>query len=128
MRFKAFPCGVGHMKIGELSRRTGVSVRLLRYYEEQGLLTSRRSPGGHRGYADDAPDTVGRIRSLLAAGLPTRVIRDLMPCWDGAALQSCVTGHLQDHLDDLDTRIAELQRARTSLHGFLTASAGTPAG
>ncbi|MFB6640979.1 MerR family DNA-binding transcriptional regulator [Streptomyces chartreusis] len=38
------------MKIGELSSRTGVSVRLLRYYEEQGLLLSQRTAGGHRSY------------------------------------------------------------------------------
>ncbi|TBL33964.1 MerR family DNA-binding transcriptional regulator [Verrucosispora sp. NA02020] len=36
------------MKIGELSRLTGVSPRLLRYYEEQGLLTSYRIGAGHR--------------------------------------------------------------------------------
>jgi DNA-binding transcriptional MerR regulator len=54
------------MKIGELSRETYVSVRLLRYYEAQGLLTSRRSEGGHRHYGSDAPVTVARIRTLLA--------------------------------------------------------------
>ncbi|WP_433252810.1 MerR family DNA-binding transcriptional regulator [Actinomadura nitritigenes] len=35
------------MKIGDLSRETGVAVRLLRYYESQGLLTSERTEGGH---------------------------------------------------------------------------------
>ncbi|NED82406.1 MerR family DNA-binding transcriptional regulator, partial [Streptomyces sp. SID11233] len=34
------------MKIGELARRTGASVRSLRYYEQQGLLDSTRTPGG----------------------------------------------------------------------------------
>ncbi|MFI0350714.1 MerR family transcriptional regulator [Actinomadura sp. 9N407] len=46
-------------------------------------VSSRRSDGGHRHYGADAPATVARIRTLLAAGLPTKVIRDLMPCFVG---------------------------------------------
>ncbi|WP_129841079.1 MerR family transcriptional regulator [Streptomyces sp. RFCAC02] len=113
------------MKIGELSRTTGVAVRLLRYYEEQGLLASRRSEGGHRHYAPDAPETVARIRTLLAAGLPTRVIRELMPCLtgDGSGVQACVIDHVRTRLADLDSRIDDLVRARTALGGILDASA-----
>jgi DNA-binding transcriptional MerR regulator len=44
----------GHMKIGEPGRVTGVSVRLLRYHEEQGLLTCERTAGGHRTHPADA--------------------------------------------------------------------------
>jgi DNA-binding transcriptional MerR regulator len=112
------------VKIGELARRTGVGVRLLRYYEEQGLLTSQRSDGGHRQYATDAPITVARIRTLLAAGLPTKVIRDLMPCFsgDGSNLDACVLDHLRTQLAELDTRVADLLQARTSLVEILTAS------
>lgn len=58
------------MKIGELAAATDTSVRLLRYYEEQGLLESHRLDSGHRRYDGDAPDVVRRIRSLLDAGLP----------------------------------------------------------
>lgn len=112
------------MKIGELSRETGVAVRLLRYYEAQGLLTSHRSEGGHRHYGPEAPLTVARIRTLLAAGLPTRVIRDLMPCFagDGTELQACVLDHLKAQLAELDSRIADLNQARTALSGILDAS------
>jgi DNA-binding transcriptional MerR regulator len=62
------------MRIGELSRRTGVSVRLLRYYEQQGLLMPVRRPSGYREYGDQDLERVRRIRLLLAAGLPTRTI------------------------------------------------------
>ncbi|WP_043636354.1 MerR family transcriptional regulator [Nonomuraea candida] len=115
------------MKIGELSRETGVAVRLLRYYEDQGLLTSHRSEGGHRHYGPEAPATVERIRALLAAGLPTKVIRELMPCFagHGIQLQACVLDHLKAQYAELDSRIADLAQARTALGDILQASART---
>lgn len=42
------------MRIGELAAKAGVSVRALRYYEEQNLLASERSPGGQRHYPHSA--------------------------------------------------------------------------
>ncbi|MGV9772765.1 MerR family transcriptional regulator [Streptosporangium sp. NPDC003464] len=121
------------MKIGDLARETGVSMRLLRYYEEQELLVSERAGGGHRRYAADAPATVRRIRIFLGAGLPTRVIRDLLPCvtGDGPDLDPCVIGHLREQLGGIDERIAGLQEARASLAGLLQATEGArpaPAG
>ena len=60
------------MRIGELSERTGTPRRLLRYYEEQGLLVPDRTPNGYRDYAERTVDRVLQIRGLLEAGLPTR--------------------------------------------------------
>lgn len=68
------------MRIGELSARSGVSPRSLRYYEERGLLASRRTPGGHREYGEDAVERVDRVQCLLGAGLNTETIRELLPC------------------------------------------------
>ena len=70
------------MKIGELAERTGVSRRLLRYYEEQGLLIPSRALNGYREYAEAHVDVVQQISGLLDAGLPTRIIRQLLPCLD----------------------------------------------
>ncbi|MCT7660460.1 MerR family transcriptional regulator [Mycobacterium deserti] len=68
------------MRIGELARRTGVSTRLLRYYEEQGLIVPARSANGYREYTEAFADQVIQIRGLLEGGLPTRVIRQVLPC------------------------------------------------
>lgn len=57
------------MRIGELARLTGASTRALRYYEEQGLLFSSRTPSGYRVYAESDVDRVAYIRMLFAAGL-----------------------------------------------------------
>ncbi|WP_372407064.1 MerR family transcriptional regulator [Streptomyces luteireticuli] len=114
------------MRIGELAGRTGVSVRLLRYYEEQGLLASERTPGGHRSYAADAPLVVGRIRGLLDAGLPTRVIREVLPCveGDGLFVHPCVGDRLRDQLRGMDEKIAGLQESRTGLAAILAETEG----
>lgn len=102
------------MLIGELSRRTGVSERLLRYYEGAELLSSHRRPNGYRDYDDDAVETVRRVRGLLAAGLPTRTIRHILPCTSPEGLSACpgVVNSLRDRLQTLDQRADELAEAR----------------
>jgi DNA-binding transcriptional MerR regulator len=109
------------MKIGELSKQTGVSTRLLRYYEEQGLLASHRVGAGHRHYAEDAPAVVRRIRILLGVGLPTKEIRGLLPCVgeEGATLDPCVIPYLREHLQSLDECIGELRETRAELVDLL---------
>jgi DNA-binding transcriptional MerR regulator len=68
------------MRIGELARRTGTSTRALRYYEERGLLSPQRRPSGYREYDDRSVATVSRIQVLLAAGLSSAVIAEILPC------------------------------------------------
>jgi len=72
------------MKIGELAARTGVSARMLRYYEGQGLIRPVRLHNGYRDYGDYLIERVVRIRGLLDAGIPTRVIGEILPCFDGS--------------------------------------------
>jgi DNA-binding transcriptional MerR regulator len=75
-------CKLEHMRIGELAERTGVSRRLLRYYEEQGLVTPSRALNGYREYGEPHVHVVEQITGLLDAGLPTRIIQQLLPCLD----------------------------------------------
>ncbi|MEU0389489.1 MerR family transcriptional regulator [Streptomyces chartreusis] len=108
-----------------LSRRTGVSERLLRYYERAELIQSERRANGYRDYPDDAVEIVRRIRALLAAGLPTRVIRHILPCAvDGATLRPCpgVLDHLRAQLNTLDLRAADLARVRDLLRQTIAAT------
>jgi DNA-binding transcriptional MerR regulator len=114
------------MRIGELSRRTGVSVRLLRYYEEQGLLRPVRRPSGYREYAEDDVRTVRNIRTLLGAGLSTRTIAALLPCMvdDGDTLMAACSGTLSDlrrERERIDRAVADLQAAGAVLDTIMTA-------
>jgi hypothetical protein len=64
----------GNMRIGELRRRTGVSERLLRYYEEQGLLRPQRRPSGYREY-DDSDVTRDHMTSRInGSDTPNKVL------------------------------------------------------
>ncbi|MEW2575956.1 MerR family transcriptional regulator [Streptomyces syringium] len=108
------------MRIGELSRRTGVSPRLLRYYEGQGLLVSERDSNDYRRYGPDAVERVTRVRELLAGGLTTEAIRDLLPCTQGGpGLLACEHSVqvLDGQLSRVDEQMAELARKREALLG-----------
>ncbi|WP_433658281.1 MerR family transcriptional regulator [Nocardia sp. CA-128927] len=108
------------MLIGELARRTAVSTRLLRYYEEQGLLQPQRDSLGYRAYGDDAPDQVRHIRDMLAAGLSTEDIRSLLPCaidHVDKSIQACDQSLdiVESRHSELDNKIAVLERQRELL-------------
>jgi DNA-binding transcriptional MerR regulator len=115
------------VRIGELSRRTGVSQRLLRYYEEQSLLTPQRLPSGYRVYTDSDVLRVAHIRSLLAAGLSTDTIAEVLPCMgvDGERLIASICPELVDELLVERARIAAsiqaLQEAQSALDTIITA-------
>ncbi|MEV5747395.1 MerR family transcriptional regulator [Actinoallomurus sp. NPDC052308] len=113
------------MLIGELAARTETSERLLRYYERVGLLRPEREPNGYRVYDDGAVETVARVRALLAAGLPTRVIRQVLPCTSAeSTVAPCpgVLDALRAQLDALDRRSAQIATARELLRRTIAAA------
>ncbi|MHA6693601.1 MerR family transcriptional regulator [Homoserinimonas sp. A520] len=113
------------MRIGELSRRTGVPTRMLRYYEEQGLLTSKRSPNGYRDYPDTAAEVVDLVRGLISSGLPTKLIHLLigMDGVEGGELARTCTRNLAEtltaELSSLESKIDCLSRSRDTMRNFL---------
>lgn len=107
------------VRIGELATRTGVSVRALRYYEEQGLLAPERSPSGQRHFRDDAVDQVLLIQRLYAAGLSSRAIAELLPCVvDGSATPELVD-RLEVQRGRIDGQIAALISVRDRLDSVI---------
>jgi DNA-binding transcriptional MerR regulator len=115
------------MRIGALAERTGVSTRLLRYYEEQGLITPRRADNGYREYPEELVDRVTQIRGLLEAGMPTRIIRQVLPCLEdpGSIHVDSATpeliADLERERDRMDSRIQCLSRNREAISAYLAA-------
>jgi DNA-binding transcriptional MerR regulator len=122
------------MRIGELARRTGVSERSLRYYEQQNLLASERTAGGHRDYPERAVDRVIRIQELFAAGLNSRTIARILPCMrdtDGGPSEIAtpqLVADLTSERERIDRMMAELANSREVLDGVITAAAEPPEG
>jgi DNA-binding transcriptional MerR regulator len=117
------------MRIGRLSELTGVSVRLLRYYEEQGLLAPLRTSAGQRVFSSHDVERVHRIRRLLDAGLGTRVIRTILDCACGGDgdVEACLDPLLVAELEQLDGRLAQLTRHRNAVAGLVRGPASAPA-
>ncbi|MDI2131100.1 MerR family transcriptional regulator [Yinghuangia seranimata] len=115
------------MRIGELSRRTGVHERLLRYYEEQHLLRPERRPSGYREYREADVDTVRRVRSLLGAGLNTATIATILPCLRDEAdrlVPTCsdLLADLLKERERITKAITDLQISRSALDTVIAAA------
>ncbi|MGH3099207.1 MAG: MerR family transcriptional regulator [Streptosporangiales bacterium] len=116
------------MRIGELSRLTGTPTRMLRYYEERGLLQPDRDTNGHRSYPAAAVNRVRQIRGLLDCGLTSQLIATILPCLhDPDDLQT--TAHclppqtlaqITAELDRLQQRVDCLTRNRDAIRAYLT--------
>jgi DNA-binding transcriptional MerR regulator len=110
------------VRIGEVAVESGVSVRALRYYEEQGLLSSARTDGGQRRYGADAVERVEWIRMLLGAGLSTATIRDFVPCFEAHVVTEEVRTRLAAERARLDAHVAALVATRDRLDSLIAAS------
>ncbi|GAA4507260.1 MerR family transcriptional regulator [Actinoallomurus oryzae] len=115
------------MRIGRLAERTGVPPRLLRYYEEQGLLTPGRLPNGYRDYGEHLVGRVAQIRGLLDAGLTTSIIRQILPCLDDPCTihvrdaDPDLIAALEHQREQMDAKIACLTRNRDAISTYLDA-------
>ncbi len=106
---------------GEMSRRSGVAVSALHFYEREGLIVSRRTSGNQRRYPRETLRRVAFIRMSQRLGIPLARIRD--------ALSSLPDDRVPTSKDwaklsagwrqDLDDRIVHLQRLRDNLAGCI---------
>lgn len=103
------------LKIGEVARRAGVSVRTLHYYEEIGLLEPVRSESGHRLYGRAAIERLQQIRSLQQLGLSLSEI-DALLRGQSISPERIVADHIAEvqaqleTLSVLETQLKHLQR------------------
>jgi DNA-binding transcriptional MerR regulator len=113
----------GHgLRIGEVSRRSGVSQRSLRYYEQQGLISTERAGNGYREYGDDVVARAATIHSLFGMGFPRDVVGAVLACAGpaSAAAHDEAAEALSRVRDEMDERIRLLTGTREAIDAFLT--------
>lgn len=111
------------MRITELAEQVGTSARMLRYYEDEGLLTPVRGGNGYRDYDDVDARAAAQIVALSEAGLTLPAIRTVLPCAaaDGGSLRACPTvpPELRKQLRIIRDRITTLTRSAQSIENYL---------
>ena len=98
------------MNIGEASKATGISVKMLRYYEEIGLVRAAlRSLSGYRVYSDKNIAMLRFVRRARDLGFQVRQIGALLDLWkDGSRASADVKSLAMDHVRELEQRRREL--------------------
>jgi MerR family transcriptional regulator, copper efflux regulator len=117
------------LTIGELSQRTGASVRSIRHYDEHGLLASARASNGYRMFPEKAVTQVKQIQRMIATGFTIEDIRGFPDCMlliEGARSCDQITDVQRQRLEAIDRQIADLERRRMRLIKTLSEGAVPP--
>ncbi|MEV4539190.1 MerR family transcriptional regulator [Asanoa sp. NPDC049518] len=116
------------MRVGELARRTGTTIRALRYYESVGLVVPRRLGNGYREYDPIAVRMVAQIRELTTLGLSVEETRPFVESIaagsDDADVCAAALATYRGTITAIQERIGKLTAQRDALNARLDAAAG----
>ncbi len=114
------------MNIGEAAKASGVSAKMIRYYEQTGLMPpARRSASGYRLYTDIDVHRLHFIRRARDLGFSLAEVQNLLELWDNDKRHSADVKQLaQAHIDDLREKISSLQQMANTLQTLIDCCAG----
>ena len=114
------------MNIGEAASASGVSAKMIRYYEQAGLIPpAARSAAGYRLYGDDDVHRLRFIRRARDLGFSVAEIGELLDLWHDRSRRSADVKRLaQAHIADLEGRIARLRQMADTLQHLADCCAG----
>ncbi|MFM7445852.1 MAG: Cu(I)-responsive transcriptional regulator [Tabrizicola sp.] len=114
------------MNIGEASAASGVSAKMIRYYEETGLIPAAgRTGSGYRTYGPKEVQILRFVRRARDLGFPMEKVADLLALWrDRDRASADVKRLAQDQIDTLDQRIREMEAMKATLTHLVHCCAG----
>ena len=113
------------MNIGDVSTRSGLPAKTIRYYEDIGLVTPPRDANGYRAFRDADLHKLTFLARSRALGFSIEDCRALLALWEDQSRASAdVRAIAQGHLSEIDRKIADLQAMRATLSDLVRDCAG----
>jgi len=99
------------MNIGQVSKKTGISSKMIRYYEQIGLLNlAKRSTSGYRIYSEQDLKTLNFLKHARDLGFSSEQMKELLLLWKNTERHSAEVKQLTlQHIHSLNQKIAQLQ-------------------
>ena len=113
------------LSIGELSRRTGVKVPTIRYYEEIGLIRPARDSNGYRDFSETDVHKLAFLGRARALGFPISECRNLLQLYEDDSRTSAEVKEIAKvHLREIEGKIRDLDEMRATLANLISSCAG----
>jgi Cu(I)-responsive transcriptional regulator len=113
------------MNIGIISERTGLPAKTIRYYEDIGLIRPMRNTNGYRAFRESDYHKLAFLGRARALGFTIDDCRTLLALYeDESRASSDVKELAQEHLEQIDEKLAQLQGMRATLSRLVSACAG----
>ena len=113
--------------IAKAARKAGVGIETIRFYERRGLIEQPRKPlgGGYRDYPEDTVERIRFIRRAQEIGFSLREIDELLSLRaDPGSDSARVRERARHKLDQVNEKVADLERIRAALEGLIAACPG----
>lgn len=113
------------MNIGDVARQSGLPPKTIRYYEDIGLIRPQRSENGYRSFGESDLHKLAFLGRARALGFTIEDCRTLMALYEDDHRESAqVKAVAEEHLRQIDEKIAQLQSMRATLDTLIHACAG----
>lgn len=114
------------MNIGQAAKHSGLSAKMIRYYESIGLLKpAHRSDSGYRLYSDDDLHTLAFIKRSRDLGFSLEEVGKLLTLWqDRQRASGDVKALARQHIESLNQKIVELSSLRDTLQVLVESCQG----
>eukprot|EP01155_Anaeramoeba_flamelloides_P001370 Anaeramoba_flamelloidesa1054999_32.p2 GENE.a1054999_32~~a1054999_32.p2 ORF type:complete len:147 (+),score=18.86 a1054999_32:176-616(+) len=114
------------LKIGELARRSGLSVETLRYYERRGLIPPPdRLPSGYRVYPENTLKRLSFIKRCKSLGFTLDEALELLQLQHHPEQESAaVKQRVDERIEEIDRKISDLQQIQQALQGLSALCSG----
>ncbi|HZF43769.1 MAG TPA: Cu(I)-responsive transcriptional regulator [Sphingomonadaceae bacterium] len=114
------------MNIGQAAEASGVSAKMIRYYEQTGLIRrAARTDAGYRSYSEDEVHTLRFVRRARDLGFTVEGIAELLSLWRDRSRHSADVKEMAlGHVAGLNRKIAELQSMAATLQTLAECCSG----